>query len=405
MYKIVVRSKRDLDAVRAAVQAYYKDWNVELETLKGARKEKILDVIDEHLDDEKLNIILLGKEDEEVRERLFKMTKENVVVHVVPRKRVRNARISHLIWEIEKAKAAPKFWISWPLSLKKREFIDARPYWDSILAWGMWWRLLNLGSPSSKSFLIIKKDGGEHEVYEDFKVKAIVDIGDDELKSVKLSEIKGRELREVVRDSEEFLKTFERISVSWLRGRCERAAVPWSGGKDSTAALLIAKKACDEVIAIFSDTGLEFKYNEEYVEFLARKLKINYIKVYAGVKEEMERRGPPSKENRWCTGLKIKAIERVIREEGIDTVIVGDRDSESESRSRRSPERYWEEAKAKVLAPIKHWSAFMVEAYIMVQGLYLNPLYPLGFYRIGCYNCPFMRSLEKEALKGRGVRV
>ncbi len=405
MYKIIVRSKRDLDAVKAAVEAYYKDWDIELDTLKGARKEKILDVIDEHISEDKLNIVLLGREDEEVKDELFFTTKENVVVHVVPRKKVRNARISHLIWEIEKAKARPKFWVSWPLRLAKSEFIEAKPYWDSILAWGLWWKYLRLGEPSSKAFLIIKKEGEEHEVYEDFKVKALVNIGDESLESFKLSEVKGRELGDVVKDSANFIKVFERISVAWLKGRCERAAVPWSGGKDSTAALLIAKKACDEVVAIFSDTGLEFKYNEEYIERFAKILGINYIKVYAGVKEEMERRGPPSREDRWCTGLKIKAIERALKEEGIDTVIVGDRDSESESRSRRSPERYWEEARAKVLAPIKHWSAFMVEVYILSQGLYLNPLYPLGFYRIGCYNCPFMRSLEKEALKGRGVRL
>ncbi len=72
---------------------------------------------------------------------------------------------------------------------------------------------------------------------------------------------------------------------------------------------------------------------------------------------------------------------------------MGDRDTESEARARKPPVRrrrgYLE------AAPLKQWATIHVQHYIWSRGLPLNPLYKLGFYRLGCYICPALTSLER----------
>lgn len=47
-----------------------------------------------------------------------------------------------------------------------------------------------------------------------------------------------------------------------------------------------------------------------------------------------------------------------------------------------------------VLAPIKQWSTLHIQLYMIMNNIPLNPLYIKGFYRIGCYICPALRSWE-----------
>ena len=108
-------------------------------------------------------------------------------------------------------------------------------------------------------------------------------------------------------------------------------------------------------------------------------------------------RGLPTKKNRWCTLRKTKAfkkkLEKYKRKYDKILVIVGDRDAESEARARKPPVR--KRDKYLEVAPIKQWSTALVQLYVHKHGLPNNPLYDLGFYRLGCYICPSLTSLER----------
>jgi len=185
--------------------------------------------------------------------------------------------------------------------------------------------------------------------------------------------------------------------------------VPWSGGKDSTAALLIAVKAFgrDRVRAIYVDTGIDFPENMEYVEEVSSKIGIDYIVERAYVDEGllMEDMPMPSPDYRWCTGRKLEALRRAFRgaARGKTIVVTGDRDAESGRRYKRPPARRDQETGLPLLAPLKPWGGGHVQLYILSRGLPLNPLYEAGFYRIGCYICYSLRSWEINVMKKAGV--
>ncbi|HIH90379.1 phosphoadenosine phosphosulfate reductase family protein [Ignicoccus hospitalis] len=401
MMRIVVRSKKDADAVRAMLSQALPSWNAEVVTLKGARKEKILDVINDVVDPDAFNIVLLGREDSEVIRELTETTPPNVIVHLVPRARVRNARLSHLRWELERAKAQPRGWVRWSGEvpyLEKKFPARVEPGEEPFLAWGLWWKTLGLGEPSEKSFLVFKRQKGFHEVYSEGRTVAMFEMNDFAYPKVtKLGEVKGFDIMKSVEMSEGVLEVWEKVSSKVLEG-CERAVVPWSGGKDSTAALLIAKRACDEVTAVYVDTGVDMYLNRKYVELWSQKLNVDLIIKEVPVKSQIFQRGLPTKEDRWCTALKLKGLEEAIREVKPDYIVVGDRDAESQARSARWEERAWEGV-GTVKAPLKLWSAMMVQLYLFKNKVFPNPLYASGFYRLGCYVCPFFRAYERELVR------
>ena len=401
MIRLIVRSKKDADALKAMLSQYLPSWGAEVVTLKGARKEKILDKIDEAIDRNKFNIVLLGREDSEVAKRLSEETPLNVIVHVVPRARLRNTRLKHMKSELDKAKAQMRAWIGWKEEVpyfEKRYPVKVEPPDDPFFAWGLWWETLGLGEASNKAFLVFKRAKGFHEIYSKGKVTAMAEIPDEGSPSVTpLGKVEGFDLKEMVELSSSFLRDLEEITVRAL-GPCGEAVVPWSGGKDSTAALLIAKRACKKVYAVYVNTGVDMGMNSIYIKALGKKLGVEVIEAYAPVKEGIAERGLPQREDRWCTGLKLEALERTIKELGVETVVVGDRDAESSSRSDRWAVRSWEGV-GEVRAPLKLWSAAHVQAYLLWKGVPINPLYPSGFYRLGCYICPFLRGYEKELLR------
>ena len=198
----------------------------------------------------------------------------------------------------------------------------------------------------------------------------------------------------------EILAQFENISLKFLeifKGKVDSVIVPWSGGKDSTASLILALKAFGrkKVTAVYVDTGVDFPQNKEYVEKIAKDLSVKLIETEAGVRNglKFEKLPLPTHENRWCTARKIAALEKIIDEiSGEKLVIAGDRDPESELRSQRPPVRRM--MNYVIVTPIKQWSTAHVQLYLLLQGVPLNPLYHLGFYRLGCYICPALRSWE-----------
>ena len=420
MLKVIVRSKRDLDAFKAMLKSYYPEWRMKLATLKGMRGRRALSKLLEIVEDNLFNIVIVGREDKELKE-LEGLLGPNTYIHVVSKARIRNVRPKHLALEFERARSAFRNTVYW--LEKERAYIFARvrrgvkiniennPAYDIYMGLGKDTMLLlkTVSCPSYPNPLIARKMGGVHDIYcGSIKTCAlrIPDIGYP--KTIERRE-GGEEvnLTRTIRSNKHVLDILEKIALNFMkkfRNQYSYFVVPWSGGKDSTTALLLAIKAygLSRVKAIYVDTGVDFPHNRDYVKEIAKKLSVELIEVKARIIEELvEGKKLPTHENRWCTKLKIKALYEAFNTISSDKsdilVIVGDRDAESELRSKRPPfrehEGYYQ------IAPIKMWSGAHTQLYLLVNDIPLNPLYLMGFYRIGCYICPALRSWEVKIMK------
>lgn len=420
MFQFIVRSKRDADAVKAVIKRFYEGWSINVVTLHGARSvEGVSSKLKEVLSEDKYNIILLGREDRRVVEALEKQVPINTVVHMVPRARIRNTRLEHLYYEIEVARSKIRLRTTWIKNARvysitnngvMLESYEYNPAYDVFLGIGEWFkkhieRIIN-GSLGSNP-LIVRRMGGKHYVYDGPNIYAELLIPDEGLmpKGRLLSKDLGLvdiDLHEMVRYNADALKVHEKISMNilkYFKDKVDAVIVPWSGGKDSTAALLLAIKAFGKNIVkpVYVDTGIDFPWVREYLDKVAGKLGINYDVENAGIDKELisGRREMPTHNNRWCTMLKIQAVQRFTdKHRGVRKLLVlGDRDVESERRSRRPVIRI-ENKETVAVAPLKMWNTLHVQLYLLKNRVDLNPLYEHGFYRLGCYICPALRSWE-----------
>ncbi len=413
---VIVRSRKDADAVEAAIERFYPDWGVRVRTLHGARSlDRVLDELGDLGDG--FYVVLLGREDERVAERLKGFLPPNAVVHVVPRARVRNARLELIAWELARARTRLRstvWWCSGGYLFSSsggdgcRLLVEgAEPSYEPFLGLGRVHQLLSrlIGVDVPRTPLIVRTRSTVHEVYGGDRLVARLDFTDKGLRP-RVLEIHGGgvdvDVNDVVRVNRRVLEVFEKTSIGFLRSleSFDTVIVPWSGGKDSTAALLLSLKAfgARRVVAVFTDTGTEFPETIDYVERVSRMLGVRVHRAYAGIDRELleGRRPLPTHDDRWCTGLKIAATERAVAElaEGRTLVVLGDRDAESPRRSSRPPVRRSGVEEVVYAAPLRFWSAAHVQLYLVSNGIPLNPLYELGFYRIGCYMCPSLRSWE-----------
>lgn len=417
MFTFIVRSKRDADAVKAMVARFYSGWGVRVATLHGARgAEAMLRELSGLVDSNGYYLVLLGREDAAAAEQIEAELPANAAVHVVPKARVRNARLEQLYVETLRARARLRLAASWggegyrlDWRGEKLKSYEVDISFDNFIGVGSFARLVSrlAGGEVGDNPLVLRMHEGRHLVYNGPLPRAELVIGDTGWRpSARIlgGEPRPASLGATVEASRRPLRELVEAAKGFLRGLGEfdRVIVPWSGGKDSTAALLLALEAYgrSRVVAVYGDTGTEFPASRRYVEEVARRLGVELHVAYAGLDRELlAGREMPSHENRWCTGLKVAAIERKVSElaEGRTLVIIGDRDAESPRRSDRPPVR---EGPAGTLAaaPLKPWGGAHVQAYILSKGIPLNPVYEIGFYRIGCYMCPALRNWELYAL-------
>jgi 3'-phosphoadenosine 5'-phosphosulfate sulfotransferase (PAPS reductase)/FAD synthetase/3'-phosphoadenosine 5'-phosphosulfate sulfotransferase len=418
MLTIIVRSRKDAAAVEAMAERFYPDWNLQIRTLHGARTpDKALEELEDILRRPGYYLLLLGREDEKLARSLAKTLPATATVHVVPRARVRNARLEMLAAEFARARAKLRVSIGWDevsraYTISRGRLLHSalerpEPSYEAYLGLGRTSKLIEMlaGVEGLENPLILRTVGDEHLVFSGPKLVARIYMKDGGFQP-KAEKVSGEgervSLERVVEANRPALMEFERASIEFLKslGDYDTVIVPWSGGKDSTAALLLALKAygAKRVVAVFGDTGTEFPETVEYVEKVSKLLGVRVERAYAGIDRELRRgRELPSHDNRWCTALKVRAIEEKAAElaEGRTLIVVGDRDAESPRRSMRAPVRSTQYVDhIEVVAPLRLWSALHVQLYILSHGIPLNPLYSLGFYRIGCYMCPALRSWE-----------
>jgi len=205
-----------------------------------------------------------------------------------------------------------------------------------------------------------------------------------------------------------------------------KTIVTFSGGKDSLAALLwIRNNFTKNFTTVFCDTGWENEITYKYIDEVAEKLNLDLVilksKKYNGMIDMVKhKRRFPSSQRRFCTSeLKsIPMIDYLLDVVNDDFITVqGIRGAESANRAQMAAqcnyfkyyiEPYGKDKKGKdkfhryrrkeilefaktratdVLRPIFDWTAQQVIDYILENGLEPNPLYRMGFKRVGCFPC------------------
>lgn len=222
-------------------------------------------------------------------------------------------------------------------------------------------------------------------------------------------------LDEIIRANAPHMKRLVKDAVNTIRGfanqkefRDSPVHVSFSGGKDSLAALDLTRSAVKKPIKVFfANTGIEFPETVDFVRRFCKENNIDLTEVEAkeAFRENLTSFGPPAKDFRWCCKVcKLapinKAMEECTREGRRCITIDGKRKYESFARSNIAPKEENPFIPGQVsVFPIRNWRAIEVWLYIYYRKLEYNPLYDLGFERVGCWLCPAELSAEYYRFK------
>jgi len=208
-------------------------------------------------------------------------------------------------------------------------------------------------------------------------------------------------VEEIAEANKDWLMEREREAVDWLRGVMREHwdalfLAGLSGGKDSTvSAALAAEAGVGDAYTV--DTGVEHPESIETVDRVAEGLGLRLHRAEAGDAfwRGLEAYGPPARDYRWCTRLlKLAPLARLFKHIAAGrrvVMVTGQRGAESPQRAaspRLAESGTLGRGRHLVAAPIQEWSSLEVFLYTALRRLPLNPLYRLGFERIGCYMCP-----------------
>lgn len=177
---------------------------------------------------------------------------------------------------------------------------------------------------------------------------------------------------------------------TWLAEH-SRARVSWSGGKDSTIVVWLAKQARPTIPVCFFNSGAEYPQNEAYIEALAARWDLN-LHVYPAQPDAVtvfENAGGwtlHSRANHGRDDLMAALIERPAAaanaEHGANIVYGIRADESAERRALLAPRRGVVERRSRsgdlleqFVAPIWNWSVVDVESFAGTNGIPLNPLY------------------------------
>ena len=184
--------------------------------------------------------------------------------------------------------------------------------------------------------------------------------------------------------------------------------ISFSGGKDSLVVLDLAQSALKQrpVKAFIVNTGLEYPETIDFARDYCKQNNIDLHEADAGDAfwEHLENFGPPAKDFRWCCKVcKLAPASTVIEEcaknGAVCITIDGKRKHESFSRARVAASEMNPFVPGQLnIFPIRDWRAIEVWLYIHWRGLKYNPLYDMGFERVGCHLCPAALSAEYKRM-------
>jgi phosphoadenosine phosphosulfate reductase len=244
------------------------------------------------------------------------------------------------------------------------------------------------------------------------------------------------DLKTCIEANKKHLQVLGKNAINTIRGIVSRneykelpVYVSFSGGKDSLVVLDLARTALKqrELGAFFLNTGIEFPETVEFVRTYCRENKISLQEVNSGTAfwEQVEKFGPPAKDFRWCCKVcklasagELEARKEICslphdqragnlswnsgsKRNGITYLTIdGKRKHESFSRARIAATETNPFVPSQLnIFPIRDWKAIEVWLYIYWRGLSYNPLYDLGFERVGCWLCPSALAAEYFRVK------
>lgn len=245
-------------------------------------------------------------------------------------------------------------------------------------------------------------------------------------------------------------------TINLIAAEYQKDSIPWylgfSGGKDSTALLVLVMNALKQVqsyhkpvTVVYCDTGVEIPTITAYVHSTILRLAIECVEHSLPIKFEIVKpkindrffvkvigRGypPPTNIFRWCTDrLRINPVKSVINSDDTAMVLLGVRRGESQERDRTiarhdTQNQYYlnqkKSSKAKIFSPMINYSLKDVWAtikfarfptsidYNKLGELYKDagaecPVYreskgtPCGKGRFGCWTCTVVRKDKSVA--------
>ncbi len=195
-------------------------------------------------------------------------------------------------------------------------------------------------------------------------------------------------------------------------------AVLVSGGKDSTATLLLAieKHGKDNVLPIFTDTGFEASETYKYLSYLEDRLGVEIIRLKNPDGDDLvslilKKKRFPNSRMRFCTALlkQVPVALYLMERKDVKELWFGIRAEESRRRKEKygnlTPEDTWNYAEwlnnngylrkrdleklthIRCRFPIVNWMEERVFSYLKEKDIKPNPLYSKGHSRVGCYPC------------------
>ncbi|ASJ07950.1 hypothetical protein A3L11_01390 [Thermococcus siculi] len=417
MFAIVARARKDAKALQYINERNYGGF-LRVESLGGGRRfEDVEGKLREILRGPYIPILLFGEKERDLMEEVLPVVEESgrpFYARLLRTKRVRNMRVDELHANLEEIKARFRLGIEWrgtyALSPANPFGIEIHPDYDVYLAIGDGFRKamkslldVDLGENS----LVLRKLMNQEVYYSGPNRVAEVSkrLGVPTEVLWRCPCVEDVSLESLIEANRSYIEAFAEASRAFLTQFSDRdIVVPWSGGKDSTAALILASQVFDNVRAIYVRMEYEMPMTDEYVEELAKKLGVELVRV--DVPMPIEKFGMPSHGNRWCTRMKVEALYNAVSDLERPVLVVGDRDGESARRRLKPPvvvRRNEILGEFLEIMPVKFWSGMMVQLFILMNGFELHPLYYEGFYRLGCTICPSLAEWELDLLENLGM--
>jgi len=177
----------------------------------------------------------------------------------------------------------------------------------------------------------------------------------------------------------------------------------FSGGKDSLVILHMTLDINPNIPVIYNNTTVEFPETLQYVKKLQEEWAINMhvtsnsFSFFQMTKE----RGWAGHEDRWCCKpFKEEPAFQFMTRSGFKAEITGTTRTESIYRRSLSPIKMpSKDPKIIRVNPIYDWNEWEVWRYIRENNLPYNPLYDMGYRRIGCWCCPLNGFSHYKRLK------
>ena len=226
----------------------------------------------------------------------------------------------------------------------------------------------------------------------------------------------GQTMQQVLEANATLLKRIEDEAISFIQQTSEKTNLPlvvaYSGGKDSLAVLLLAKKALAEkpFTVMFINTGIEFPETVENVYSTTAKLGVKDRLLVKEVSKDqffqvLRLYGLVARDYRvCCKTVKLGPTTQLIEEHFPSGCLsfIGQRRYESIRRSTGG--RTWRNPwvpKQRGASPIHNWTALMIWLYLFQEKAPFNSLYEAGFERIGCIFCPASNMNEFDIIASR----